>query len=141
MRVLAGPPGAGKSRYAYRHLSDGEIVIDPDEILVALVGRYSHHYVGVPKTLVRDAKKALARWAVDDGLNGWYLTSDPRPEKLRQMAQDLGGPVHVIMPKRQIVMQRVLSRPVMPGDLSWSKLVDRWYRLFRWDPTFVRLPS
>ena len=141
MRVLAGPPGAGKSRYAYAHLETGGVVIDPDEIYRSLTGKSLHHRNRSLRRMVRGAVDELIKWSLDEELTGWLLTCDPRVDRLRILAGHCGGPVHVLMPDRRVVMQRVMGRPRMAHPDSWSQLVDRWYRTFRWDPEFIRVAS
>lgn len=124
IRIIVGPPAAGKSSHVAEHKASGDAVVDFDKMAVALGSETSHDAPAPIKTVTFAARQA----AIDTVLAGidadaWIIHSKPAPEQLEAYAA-AGAEVVTIDPG----MDAVLEQAAADGRPAWTEQAIRdWY--------------
>lgn len=127
VKVITGPPAAGKSTYVQENAHPADVVIDLDKIARAFMPadpEHSHTYpphirhiaIGARAEAIKRATRLRERVTV------WLIHSVPSPDQLEEY-RALRYEVVVIDPGRDVVLSRNADqRParVLPA-------VDKWY--------------
>lgn len=126
VRVVTGPPGAGKSTYVQEHAHPMDIVIDLDRIARAIMpgdapshghpGHVRHVAIGMRSAAIQRATRLSEQVGV------WIIHSIPKPDQLAEYAR-MRWEVITIDPGAETVRARVASE--RPRDMD--AVVDRWY--------------
>lgn len=119
--LVMGPPGAGKTTYVAERAGPSDLVVDYDQLAVALGAGSSHgadHLHDVTRAARAAVLRSLRRGEAGVG-RAWIVSANPNAEQM--------FPHHdlvVVDPGREKVLEQVVSaeRPV-----GWEALVDRWY--------------
>lgn len=127
VRVITGPPAAGKSTYARTHAHPADVVIDLDRIAQALMPESSgpiqvypdhirHVAIGARQAAITRATRLSERVGV------WIIHSIPKPDQLAEYGR-MGWEVIKIDPGADVVRARAAAeRPRTMDDV-----VDKWY--------------
>lgn len=89
--LVAGPPCAGKSTYAYQQAGPGDVVLDQDEL--------------GPAEMLRQ----LGQLGRVEG-TAWVIRCAPGPTRRRELAELLGAEVVLLMPSLHTLMSRARER-------------------------------
>lgn len=151
IRVVTGPPGAGKSQYVTQHAHPVDIVIDLDRIAEALVSqqqapalvsRGAPTLQGVPPStgagvpwskqgypphvrhVAIGARQAAIQRAtrLKERVGVWIIHSVPKPDQLEEYKQ-LGWQVITVDPGEDVVRRRISSE----RTAEMQKVADKWY--------------
>lgn len=128
LRVVAGPPCAGKSTHVDERSAPRDVVIDLDRLAHALgyptaQVRWDdeHHAIAAAKV----ARRALIEAATAGQLDGitWLVDARPHPTSLR-IYRRIGARVTVLDPGRDECRRRAVAAG---RDESVLEQIDRWY--------------
>lgn len=128
LRIVTGPPSAGKTTYVREHAQPGDVVIDYDRLAQALSaeGADSHRHAEAVRTVAYAARtaaiaSALRRVATVDV---WIIHTRPRSEAMDKYARH-GAEVITIDPGQDVVTQRAAR---LRGEAA-QREVTRWYEV------------
>ncbi|NQX26840.1 hypothetical protein HQQ81_05675 [Microbacteriaceae bacterium VKM Ac-2854] len=127
IRVVMGPPAAGKSRYVRDQATPADTIVDLDVIARALMPREPERSHTYPEH-IRDIAIAARQGAIERAMRHtsrsttWIIHAIPSPTKLA-LYQLLRYPLITIDPGRAIVEER--ARTMRPS--AQSVQIARWY--------------
>ena len=124
IRIISGPPCAGKSTYVKENAKDGDLRIDYDLIAQALGAVNSHAAEGLIKQAAFDAREGAIKTAVSNpDADSWIIHTSPSKEHLK-MYEEVGAEVVELDPGKEICLERALSdnRPQQTLDG-----IEKWY--------------
>lgn len=134
LRLITGPPAAGKSMYVAAHRTAGDQVIDLAEILQELTGKAYHAGTEWLDKALRERNRRLGRLkrAAGDQVV-WYVTTAPGDRLLWWQ--------HKLKPKRSVVIdtplatciERIEQDPLRPVDVKPLHIAaaKNWWRMAR----------
>lgn len=144
IRVVTGPPGAGKATYVNEHAHPSDIVVDLDRIAEAITPtkqvptlvkegapvedsaprsqrgyppHVRHVAIGARQAVIHRATRLKERVGV------WIIHAVPRPDQLDEYKK-LGWQVITIDPGEDIVRQRISEH----RTAATQKIIDKWYK-------------
>lgn len=122
VRVIYGPPAAGKSTYIAEHKREGDIVIDMDALCVALGSPDSHKHPDHLKAIAGAARAIAIRKTIERGVDGWvvdtHLTSKAILEHSAQCEFIL------VDPGETVALRRAESAGRPQGSIN---AIRKWY--------------
>lgn len=125
IRVVTGPPAAGKSTFIRAHRKPGDVTIDFDTLANELAGAEpaNHEHPQHIRMITRKARQAAIDAAVKQAGDHtvWIIHSSPS-DRLLARYRDLGATIDVVDPGKDIVMKRVKAeRPatLLPVAAAW----------------------
>lgn len=126
IRIVTGPPAAGKSTFIRDHRRPGDITIDYDTIANELAGvdPANHEHPAHIKAVTKMARQAAIDAAVKQlgDHTVWIIHSSPS-DRLLDHYRELGAVIDVVDPGKDVVMKRVKAeRPS-----SMLKVAALWY--------------
>lgn len=126
LRIITGPPAAGKSTHIRTHRAPGDITIDFDELASTIAGLEpaNHEHEQHIITITRATRKALIDAAIKhaDEHDVWIIHSTPSPAAMDRY-RELGAEITTIDPGKDTVMKRIKEqRPA-----TMLKIAGRWY--------------
>lgn len=127
VKVITGPPGAGKSTYVREHAGPADVIIDLDRIARAIMhedtegthdypDHIRHVAIGMRSAAIQRATRLRESAVV------WLIHSVPKPDQLTEYER-MRWEIVAIDPGRAVVDQRV--RDQRPAAVRSA--VDRWY--------------
>lgn len=84
IRVLYGPPGAGKTTYIAEHRRAGDIVVDLDALCVAFGSADDHDHHGLVQQVAGAARASAIRKVIDLDADAWAIDTWLRTRALRE---------------------------------------------------------
>lgn len=129
VKVIIGPPAAGKSTLVRQQARMGDVVIDLDAIALALMpvdAPSSHVYPQHVRHIAIGARKAAIERAVrlTERCTVWLIHAIPTPEQLAEY-RGLRYEIVTVDPGREVVESRArIERPAF-----MHKQITRWYDL------------
>lgn len=91
IKIVMGPPCAGKSTYVSEHSEKGDLIIDYDLIAKALGSETSHASDGIIKRAAFDAREsAILRALNEPKENSWIIHTSPTEEHIKRY-NDVGA--------------------------------------------------
>lgn len=131
--IVCGPPGAGKSTWVRGQATNGDLVLDLDEMKRAISGKHRSDF---PESLLDYAIKArdfVARtWAICRDCNLWYVTTMPEPEKREAISAELGDAKVIVLAvhcedcRRRLVGSEDSERRTLLAYDWWRKYQPRF---------------
>ncbi|HAF72540.1 MAG TPA: AAA family ATPase, partial [Corynebacterium variabile] len=110
LKIVVGPPAAGKSTWIREHRKPGDITIDYDVIANALAGAEpaNHEHTDIIKQVTRAARIAAidAAGKHTDSVDVWIIHSTAAASTLDRYREQ-GAEVIIVDPGRDIVMHRI----------------------------------
>ncbi|MEV7268417.1 hypothetical protein AB0N38_33160 [Micromonospora aurantiaca] len=129
--LVAGPPCAGKSTYVAQHRQPGDLVVDYDELSVALGGQRYDPGPGL-RPFVLDARDAVLtrlRSGRHELARAWVIHSAPTRAE-RAVYHDAGDAVVLLLTDAPVCLDRAgLHRPD-----SWAGHIRAWFDRYEPDP-------
>ena len=131
IRVISGPPCAGKSTFVNDNCLPGDIVVDMDLIASALVvdDIEVHDYSQEVRRIARAARRSAVKEALQVGQvsrrNVWIVHTDPSPEWSR-IYRSVNAHMTVVDPGRDVCLTRLAERPRAQHVLT-KRVIDDWY--------------
>lgn len=127
IKVLIGPPAAGKTTYIQQHATPADVVIDLDAIARALMPvqqESTHVYPDYVRSVAIGARAAAIERAVRiaNTCTVWIIHAVPHPNQLAEY-RALRYEIITIDPGREVVEQRVRT---MRPRYVWP-IVAKWY--------------
>lgn len=127
--VVTGPPCGGKSTYAWENLTEGDLLIDMDELAMTLQPMsLSHDYSDITRNVARAARNAAVGEALKQMQGERYRTAfiihtDPPPE-MRRTYRAMGARFVDCDPGKDECLKRADLRPPQNQVLVKSVLDD-----------------
>lgn len=128
LKVVVGPPAAGKSTYVLEHAQPGDIVIDYDRLAVALSGEGGHPHDHPPQlvAVTKAARTAAIEAAMrhKGSVDVYLIHSSPGAQRLADY-RAMGAEILTVDPGRDVVRGRCKggNRPQ-----RMYAVIDEWYR-------------
>ena len=125
VRIITGPPAAGKTTYVQEHAYPGDVVIDLDALAQALMppGTTSQPPQHIRHVAIGARKAAIARATrLKENVGIWIIHSLPTPDQLQEYKQ-MGWQVITIDPGEQVIRQRIADA----HNGTAHGIADRWY--------------
>lgn len=128
IRVLVGPPCAGKSSYIAEHAEPGDTIVDFDSLAKAF-GSVAHHDTPLSMRRVVQAARhaAISQILMGRVENAWIIDTDPT-RMMQAQYQRAGAEIVLLDPGLAVCLERAVTdeRPDWTADQ-----IRRWYRLRR----------
>ena len=124
IRIVLGPPCAGKSAYVDAHKADGDVSVDFDRLARALGSTVAHGSTGAPRVVAFAARQA----AINRILRGvesdaWIIHTNPSADALQEYV-DAGAEIVVVDPGAEECHARA-KRDGRPE--ATHQAIDAWY--------------
>lgn len=136
--LVAGPPGAGKSRWVQERMRWGDLLLDMDAIYCALSALPQYDKPDVLLPYVMEARDAvLSRLARPSQLGrAWVVTTAAKRMERDRIRRTLGAKVIVIETSANDCMKRISedSRRSGRADL-WREMIESWWKNYERDPS------
>lgn len=129
LRIVCGPPGAGKSTYVQSAKADGDAVIDLDQIASSISGEPEHgwHHRWLVVAL-RRRNELLAGLSQPSGPEhtAWLIVCEPNG-RMRQWWNDKFMPIEIVLvlTDKDICINRVTARPFY--QVRQASAVEQWF--------------
>ncbi|WP_455952501.1 HK97 family phage prohead protease [Arcanobacterium haemolyticum] len=124
IRIIIGPPAAGKSTYVAHNAAAGDVTVDFDRLAMTLGSRESHDCPPAIRKVTKSARQA----AIDTILDGieadsWIIHSSPSDSQMKRY-KEAGAEIITIDPGKDEALRQAEKddRP------AWTaKAIEEWY--------------
>lgn len=138
--LVAGPPGAGKSRWVRERMRWGDLLLDMDALYIALSQLPQYDKPDVLLPFVMEAKDAvLSRLARPSQLGrAWIVTTAPKRMERDRLKRTLRARVVVLETSPSECERRISEdeRRSVRANL-WREMIERWWKDYERDPSDV----
>jgi len=131
--VVTGPPLAGKSTHIKLNAKPGDVIIDMDELALALTtsDTEAHAYSEQVRAIAIEARKAAVKEALYQcadrrGPTAWIIHTDPTPDERSQYRLRNAQFVN-LNPGKEVCLERLKSRPEVSQPLA-KKVINDYYQ-------------
>ena len=120
--VIIGSPCAGKSTYAREKMSEGDVVVDYDELAKAFGSTKAHESYGAVRTVALAARReAISRILQGIDSNAYIIHTNPQQEMVDEYLK-AGAEFVLLDPSKEVCLQRAEQRPQHTIDG-----IEKWY--------------
>lgn len=138
VRLVAGPPCAGKSRYVEERQQPGDVVWDQDKVLQVIAGQHGHElgtqYVALAMALRNALLDAVQRMQMDhkfDDCTAWVVACAPTEGERRDLMQGIHYEEIVLETELDVCLARLRQqgRPQSALDAAadwWQRYERTW---------------
>lgn len=126
--MVCGPPGSGKTTYVARHAQSSDIVIDLDEIVLALSGIHGHNAGSEwvkPALDVRNQMLVALRDDMEHRM-AWFIIAAPDRRERDRWARMLRAHVVLLDEPAAVCVERVRS------DRTRTRLSETIDAIYKW---------
>lgn len=124
IKIIIGPPAAGKSTYVAHNAAAGDVTVDFDRLAMTLGSRQSHDCPPAIRKVTKSARQA----AIDTILDGieadsWIIHSSPSDSQMKRY-KEAGAEIITIDPGKDEALRQAEKddRP------AWTaKAIEEWY--------------
>lgn len=123
VRLVTGPPGAGKNHYIKQNAKPGDYVLDFDEI------REMFPTLEAAKAVRDSIEESLKESHAGEGKDAWVIRCSADPEKRAKVAERCGASeVVVIETPAELAKERIKERKLDPKKAEEIlQAVDHWW--------------
>lgn len=123
VRLVSGPPGAGKNHYVEQHAKEGDYILDFDEL------RDMFPTLEAAKAVRHSIEESLKDSHGGEGKDAWVIRCSADPEKRTKVAERCGASeVVVIETPADVAKDRVKARKLAPEkEQEIIESIDRWW--------------
>ena len=133
--LICGPPGAGKTTYALKHMSPGDVIIDWDLLFAAISGQPPHHNEANLNELVGDTRDLLMESVFCTGYSGvrntWVTLCAAKKETRDYWRNRFDAKVILLKERISTCLVRLAKDPTRHDWQKWRPDVERWWKEFR----------
>lgn len=133
--IVCGAPGSGKTHFVRENFMRGDLIVDLDAIFSAISNLDWYHKPDNLLPYALEVKNALLNKVLierDNAPRSWIITSAPRAMERIRMRSRYGAQTVVIETPADVCKRRCredVRRIVRNnGLISWSDLIDEWWR-------------
>ena len=122
LRIIVGPPCAGKSTYCQENAAAGDVLVDYDRLAQSLGSPVPHAADGMVRQAAFAARDAVIDLLLNSAsVDAWIIHTSPPPEQLDRYKQ-AGAQFVLINPGIEICLERAEERP--PGT---ADAIRKWF--------------
>ena len=123
IRVIVGPPCAGKSTHVRNNAKTGDLIIDYDVIAQAFGSANSHDSSGLIRSAALQARSAAIDTALESEADSWVIHTNPKTDLIDRYSE-AGAEFTTIDPTQAECLARAETdeRPAFTVDV-----INNWY--------------
>ena len=127
--LVCGPPGSGKTKYVMERFQPGDVLVDFEQLMIALTGLRGHSYPDALKPLGWDAMDAvLERLPRLDGSHRvWITACAPRRAQRERLQRGFQARVVILEVKTDECLSRLERDTGRDSRVNWERLVKSWW--------------
>lgn len=134
--LVCGPAGSGKTTYVQNHMQAGDLVLDFDTLVSALMGGQGNHR-SAPEELLPfawRARKSVLKELQKPSLlrHAWVITGLPVRVERDEFVDKFGASIVVLETDADVCLRRILKDVRRGEDTPWEGIVREWWR--RYEP-------
>lgn len=133
LTIVTGPPCGGKTTHVQTHAQPGDIIIDYDQLAVALGSPDHHDHPSATAYVTKAARAAAIRAAIGchrRGARVWIIDGDPSPHRHHQYAKAGAQVITITAHHTELHRRADADRPD-----HWHALIDQWLTTHQTTPT------
>lgn len=132
VRIVCGPPGAGKTRSVATRFAPGDVIYDMDSVAAAIVKTGPWAGVGDLLPVFYRVRDALLEAARDGYVPGtlWVIVTDL--DAARDMAARYNATLDIVATPVDVCLERIMARPV-PEDVKRRQhaAIAKWHASYQ----------
>lgn len=123
VRLVSGPPGAGKNHYVEQHAKEGDYILDFDEL------RDMFPTLETARDVRDSIEASLKDTHSGEGKDAWVIRCSADPKKRAKIAERCGASeVVVVETPADVAKERVKERKLAPEkEQEIIESIDRWW--------------
>lgn len=130
--IIYGPPLAGKTTFVKNNMTEGDLIIDMDNIWACVSGLGRYEKPNRLKSIVfkvRDALIDSVKYRYGKWNNAYIIGGYPLSSERERLCNDLGARLVFIDCTKEECMQRLAEDGERDKD-EWSQYIDDWFRKY-----------
>lgn len=143
--VVCGPPGSGKTTWVTNRQRWGDVVVDMDELFVAVTGLPWYEKPEALVKLVLELQETALRWIERNParfVNAWVITGGAKAAGRARLAGRLQAKVVVLETPPDECLRRIAADTRRAEKMErWSPLVYKWWREYERGGDELRVTS
>ncbi|CAM4400539.1 hypothetical protein BAMA111019_23060 [Bacillus manliponensis] len=128
IKVIYGPPCAGKSTYVNESISDNDIRFDYDLIMQSISNRNSHVYSDNHLPYVVQYRELIISMAAeDDKMDTAYILATKITNKLQEELEGKNSEFLLIETSKEQCYENLNNDETRPDKDFWKEKIDSWF--------------